>query len=71
MVNAIHKTVYVPTVKAFHVCIPQVEKQQRIVTILSEQMAAVERSRKTLEAQLEAINKMPGALLRRAFNGEL
>jgi len=34
-------------------------------------MAAVERLRKSLEAQLHAINKLPAALLREAFRGRL
>ena len=51
--------------------LPPLPEQQRIVAILSEQMAAVERVRQALEGQLEAINKLPAALLRRAFNGEI
>lgn len=38
---------------------------------LSEQMAAAEKIRRALEAQLAAINALPAALLRRAFSGEL
>jgi len=34
-------------------------------------MAAAEKTRKALEGQLETINKLPAALLRRAFSGEL
>jgi len=45
--------------------------QRHIAAILSEQMAATERLRKSLETQLGAINKLPAALLRRAFRGEL
>ncbi len=51
--------------------VPPVPTQRRIVTELSEQMAAVERLRRALEEQLEAINKLPAAILRKAFNGEL
>lgn len=46
-------------------------EQQRIVALLSEQMAAAEHTRKALEQQLDTINKLPTALLRRAFSGEL
>ncbi len=46
-------------------------EQQRTVAYLSEQMAAAERTRKALEEQLNIINKLPAALLRRAFSGEL
>jgi hypothetical protein len=34
-------------------------------------MAAAEHTRKALEQQLDTINKLPTALLRRAFSGEL
>jgi hypothetical protein len=34
-------------------------------------MAAVERARAAAEAELEAIEALPAALLRRAFSGEL
>lgn len=51
--------------------LPRLAEQQRIVAILDEQMAAVERARSATGAQLDAINKLPTALLRRAFRGEL
>lgn len=51
--------------------LPPLAEQKRIAAILREQMDAVERARKALEEQLETINKLPAALLRRAFNGEL
>ena len=35
----------------------------------TEQLAAVDRA--AAEAQLAAVNRLPAALLRRAFNGEL
>jgi hypothetical protein len=34
-------------------------------------MAYVERLRKSIEEQLEAINALPQAILRKAFRGEL
>lgn len=48
-----------------------ITEQKRIAAILTEQIAEVERLRQSLEEQLDAINKLPAALLRRAFNGEL
>ena len=50
---------------------PPLPEQKRIAAILREQMAAVERARVIEEAQLDAIDKLPATLLRRAFNGEL
>ena len=51
--------------------VPSLEVQQRIATMLSEQLAAAEKTRKVLEEQLATINKLPAALLHRAFKGEL
>lgn len=69
--GAIHKTVYVPTVKEFRVCIPNLDDQRRIAGRLSDHLASVERTRSAAEEQRMAIDQLPAALLRRAFQGEL
>ncbi|WGV28384.1 restriction endonuclease subunit S [Halotia branconii] len=46
-------------------------EQKRIAAILNEKMEGVEKARKEVIAQLEAINQLPAAFLRQAFNGEL
>lgn len=51
--------------------LPPLDEQKRIAAILNEKMEAVERSRQAALAQLEAINKLPAAFLRQAFNGEI
>jgi len=51
--------------------LPPINEQRRIVALLEEQMAAVERARAAAEAQVAAINALPAALLRRAFSGAL
>lgn len=51
--------------------LPTLPEQKRIVAQLSEQMAAVEKVRTALEAQLNEINTLPAALLRQAFAGEI
>ena len=51
--------------------LPPLAEQKRIAGILKEQMAAVERARRSAESQLDAINKLPAALLREAFYGNL
>ena len=51
--------------------LPPLAEQKRIAAVLREQMAAVEKARAAAEAELEAINALPAALLRRAFAGEL
>ena len=51
--------------------LPPVVEQKRIAAILQEQLAAVDKARAAAEAELETINTLPAALLRRAFSGEL
>ncbi len=51
--------------------VPPPADQRRIASQLSSQMASAERLRLMLTEQLDAIHKLPAALLRRAFNGEL
>jgi type I restriction enzyme S subunit len=50
--------------------LPPIAEQQRIAGVLRKQMEMIERARTAVEAELEAINAMPTALLRRVFNGE-
>ena len=57
--------------KEMPIPLPPLAEQRRIAAVLREQMAAVERARNVIEEQLEAINKLPAAILRKAFNGEL
>jgi len=58
-------------VASLEIPLPPLSEQRRIAGILREQMAAVERARAAAEAELEAIEALPAALLRRAFSGEL
>jgi len=51
--------------------LPSPSRQRHIAAALNDQMAAVERTRDALQQQLDAINALPAALLRQAFNGEL
>ena len=69
--GAVHKTIYVPTVKEFRICLPGLPEQKRIAERLTDQMQAVEDLKKSLSAQLEATEKLPAALFRKAFAGEV
>ena len=48
--------------------LPPFPEQKRIAGILTEQMAAVERARRSAEAQLQAAENLPAAYLRLIFN---
>jgi type I restriction enzyme S subunit len=65
--GAIHQTIYMPTVEAFEVCIPDLKEQQRIVGSVDEQFVAVERARAAAVAQLEAAKGLPAAYLKEMF----
>jgi type I restriction enzyme S subunit len=51
--------------------LPPLADQRHIAAQLSSQMASAERLRQTLAEQLDAINRLPAALLREAFSGRL
>lgn len=51
--------------------LPSLSEQERIAGVLREQMGSVEKARAGAEEELAAINALPAALLRRAFNGEI
>lgn len=68
--GAVHKTVYMPTVKAFHVCLPSVEEQEAFAGALSRRMDNQTKLVARVESELAAIDALPAALLRRAFSGE-
>jgi type I restriction enzyme S subunit len=56
-------------IQAQQIPVPDIIDQQSIAAMLSEKMASTERARKAIEEQLDATNKLPAALLRRAFSG--
>ena len=55
--------------KEFVFPLPPLIEQKRIAALLKEQMAYVETVRMSAREQLDAINALPNALLRRAFAG--
>ena len=54
---------------ALKIPLPPLSEQKRIAALLNEQMAYVETVRMSAREQLDAINALPNALLRRAFAG--
>ena len=57
--------------KSLSIPLPSLPVQQRIAAELKENMAEVDKLRTSIEKQLEAINVLPQAILRKAFRGEL
>lgn len=56
---------------AYKAPIPPLSQQRKIVNTLQQQFEAIDNAQSILQEQLELINKLPAALLRQAFNGEL
>ncbi len=61
--GAVHKTIYFPEVKAFHVCVPDVAAQRRIVAILDEAFEAIATAKANAEKNLQNAREL-GQLLR-------
>lgn len=56
--------------KAVQIPLPPLAEQRRIVTALEAQLAAAERARRAALSQLNALEAMPAALLRKVFERE-
>jgi type I restriction enzyme S subunit len=68
--GATHKTIYMPTLEAFHICLPNLKQQKEIVSAVKAQLAAVAEARMAAEAQLREIERLPQRLLAMAFDFE-
>ena len=64
-------TINQTVLKGFPIMEPGISEQKRIVAILNAQMAASERARMVADEGLGAVERLPGAILRKAFRGEL
>lgn len=53
------------------ISLPPLETQRRIADYLKEKMSYAEKLRTEIEKQLETINTLPQAILRKAFRGEI
>jgi type I restriction enzyme S subunit len=69
--GAVHQTIYFPEVKAFHICHPPIQEQQRIVAILDEVFAGIaiakanaeknlQNARALFESHLQSVFSQPG-----------
>ena len=66
--GATHKTIYMPMLESFHLCLPDRATQGAIVQALKAQLAAAEEARQAVQAQLDEIKRLPGRLLVQAFD---
>jgi type I restriction enzyme S subunit len=68
--GAIHKTIYMPTVEAFRVCLPSLSQQRHIVSRLRAKLARADALVFALTSELSHLDGMPAALLRSTFQGD-
>lgn len=66
--GATHKTIYMPLLEAFHLCLPDRPTQERIVRDLKEQLAAARQIQTGLHARLTEIEQLPARLLAQVFD---
>ena len=69
--GAAHKIVYMPTVESFRICAPDRKKQDVIVSHLDRVAHLCKGMTRRISEQIETINTVPSALLRKAFEGGL
>jgi type I restriction enzyme S subunit len=65
--GAVHQTVYMDVVERFRVCLPDLSTQKKIASRLDEAFRTIQQLQSAHKAQLEALDKLPGAYLREAF----
>lgn len=65
--GAVHQTVYMDVVERFRVCLPDLPTQLRLAARLNESFGLIRRLQSAHQAQLEALDRLPAALLREAF----
>jgi type I restriction enzyme S subunit len=69
--GAVHKTIYMPTLKRLHIRLPSLDDQDRMVQRIREAHALVDDANQSVGAQSEALDALPASLLSAAFCGEL
>jgi len=65
--GAIHRTLYMPAVKDFHLCLPDLAEQRRLAGSLDESLAAQRTLLDASRRELAAIEALPAAILRTVF----
>jgi type I restriction enzyme S subunit len=69
--GAANRNLVLKDLKRINFPLPSILKQQQIAAEVSSKMENVKTLENSLKSQLEAINQIPSAILRKAFNGQL
>ena len=65
--GATHKTIYMPTLKTFHVCAPAIDEQRQIVEALKKQLAEADTIRCAAMRRDREISALPQRFLAQVF----
>jgi type I restriction enzyme S subunit len=66
--GAVHKTIYMPTIQAFHIALPSITTQREIARRATEQLDAARDVVERVEAELEMAKALQSRILSFAFN---
>jgi type I restriction enzyme S subunit len=69
--GSVHQTIYFPEVKAFHICMPHISEQRKIVSILDNALEATSRGKQTQKQKLADLDELKQSILQKAFTGQL
>src|SRR5205823_5282890 len=69
--GATHHSIYFEAVENFSVCVPHIDDQRHLAAELCRRLAESEHLTAAIRDELAAIEALPAAYLRDAFNGEL
>jgi restriction endonuclease S subunit len=69
--GSVHTTIYFPAVKAFHIALPPVSEQRRIVARLDTLLTEVRAAREQLDQVPRLVERLRRSVLAAAFRGDL
>jgi type I restriction enzyme S subunit len=61
--GATHKTIYMPTLAAFHICLPNLLVQRQIVACLKAQLTEVQNAQQAARKQLSEVSRLADAVV--------
>lgn len=69
--GAVHKTIYMPTLKSLHIRLPSVDDQDRMIERIQSAHALTDKTLTSIDQQSAALHALPATLFSAAFRGEL
>ncbi len=66
--GATHKTIYMPTLEEFHICLPERQEQERIIFDLKLSLSEVQKARAAIARQLEDVSSLANSIIMNSVN---